>query len=241
MKDFKILDILAFGAHPDDVEVGAGGLLYKWIQQGKRVGIADLSQGESSSNGTLAIRQVEADNAGQILGVMKRINLGMPCGFIQTSEETIRSVISVIRTYKPKVILAPYWKDRHSDHIETSTIVSRAVFRSGMHKIETGQTAHKPEKLFHYMLHHEFEPSFVVDISEEFKVKMRSIKAHASQFNRTSQAHQTHINNGNFLDFIEARAKFYGFKTGVDYGEPYVLADSLLGVDDPFNLFTKSI
>lgn len=236
-----MLYALAFGAHPDDVEVGAGGLIYKWNTNNKPTGIVDLTQGESASNGTIAERQQEAEKSRSILKSPIRINLNIPDGNIDINQENVQSVVEIIRTYKPEVVLAPYWKDRHTDHTDTHQLIMKAVFQAGLKKYVTDKPAHKVQSMFFYMLHYDFAPSVIVDVSESFEQKMHAVRVHESQFGSHKHSHETYINNGEFLRFLEARHTFYGHKIGVSYGEAYALYENFVGVDDLSVLLTKGV
>lgn len=220
---------MAFAAHPDDVELSIGGTVAKLINNGKTFGIIDLTKGQLGTRGTAETRKAEAEEASKILGITVRENLGFEDGQIFVTNENTVEIIKRIRHYKPKIIFAPYENDRHPDHIETSKLVKRAMFLSGLPKVETSnngilQEAYRPKRLFYFAQTYEFTPSFVVDISEEFETKMKAIGAYRTQFhqkNDSSGEPQTFISTPEFIKYIEARAKSYGFKIGKKYGEPF--------------------
>jgi bacillithiol biosynthesis deacetylase BshB1 len=227
------LDVVVFAAHPDDTELAMGGTVAKLSAFGKKVGVVDLSAGEMGSRGTVATRKAEADKASQILGITVRENLKLPDGNLRRSEEFVKDVVSQIRKYKPKIIFAPYFNDRHPDHIGTSQIVKEAMFFSGVHKFETSvdgkpQQVYRPDKLYYFMQTYEFDPSFVVDISDTFETKMKAVKAYGTQFfNEKSEEPETFISQANFMNFLEARAKYFGFKIGKDWGEPFFCEEKI--------------
>lgn len=223
---------LAFGAHPDDVEVGAGGLIYKWNSNNKPTGIIDLTQGESATNGTVIERQAEAEKSREILQAPLRLNLDIPDGNIEISRENVQNVADVIRTYKPEVILAPYSKDRHADHVDTHTLVMKAAFQAGLKKFKTDKAPHKIKSMFFYMLHYDFIPTVIVDISQEFKTKMSAVNVHESQFNNYDHSHDTYINNGSFLELLTAKHKVFGHVIGAQCGEAYTTHEPIIGLDD---------
>ena len=163
------LDFLSFAAHPDDAELSMGGTIAKMIDAGKSFGIIDLTQGELGTRGNKETRKLEASEASKILGITVRENLEFPDGNIFVNEEYTIKIIQIIRKYRPKIIFAPYFNDRHPDHIEASKLIKRAMFLSGLPKIETKidnetQEAFRPKKLFYFIQTYEFDPTFIVDI-----------------------------------------------------------------------------
>lgn len=230
------LDILVFTAHPDDAELGMGGTIAKSVAEGRKVGIIDLTEAELSSNGTVESRKLETEEASQILGIHFRDNLKFQDGKVIPNDEFVMEVVKRIRFHKPKIIFAPYFNDRHPDHIGTSKIVKEAMFFSGLKKIETLfdgklQAPYRAEKLYYFMQMGEFKPSFIVDISDHFETKMASIKAYKTQFfNPELEGEKTLISDPKFLKFIEARAVYFGFQIRKGYGEPF-FSDDLIELD----------
>ena len=222
------LDILAFGVHPDDVELGCGGTLLAAIAEGKKVGIIDLTRGELGTRGTAETRKTEAANAAKILGVATRENLGIADGFFQNNEGTQRKVIEMIRKYRPEIVLAGALDDRHPDHGRSAKLVSDAVFLSGLRKIETAsggepQEAWRPSYVFHYIQDRFLEPSFVVDISDYMETKLKSVLAYTTQFhNPDLDEPQTYISSPQFLDMVKARAVELGKRVGVAFAEGFI-------------------
>jgi len=221
------LDVLVFGAHPDDAELSMGGTIAKLSSSGLKVGLVDFTRGELGTRGTFETRQKEAFQAAIILKIANRENLLMPDGGVSTDKENLMKVIMAIRKFKPKIIFAPYKNDRHPDHVQASELVKQAYFFSGVKKLKTfdkekSQEAFRPKKLFYYMQTYTFEPSFVVDISDTFETKMKAVKAYSTQFfDPKSTEAETFISTPEFIKFIEARAEVYGFKIGKKYGEPF--------------------
>jgi bacillithiol biosynthesis deacetylase BshB1 len=221
------LDILAIGAHPDDVELGCGATLAKEIKAGKVVGILDLTQGELGTRGTVEIRQQEAEKAAQILGVRFRENLNLPDGFIFNNRENQLKLIEKIRQYQPDIVLTNAIDDRHTDHAKASDLTTSACFLSGLMKIETqfkgqNQTAWRPKHVFHYIQWKNLNPDFVVDVSAFLEVKMQAVKAYESQvFNPNSEEPMTPIASSNFLDSIRYRARDLGRIIGVESAEGF--------------------
>lgn len=228
-----ILDILIFAAHPDDAELSMGGTIAKLTNSGLKVGIVDLSKGELGTRGSSDIRKHEAENAGGILKISHRENLGFKDGSLKINEDYLKKIISKIRKHQPKIIFAPYFNDRHPDHIGTSQLVKEAMFFSGLPKITTEdndriQSPYRPQKLFYYMQTYEFIPTFIIDISGFFETKMKAIFAYETQFhNPDSLEPETFISSPNFIKFIEARAKYFGFKIGKDYGEAFFCEEEI--------------
>jgi bacillithiol biosynthesis deacetylase BshB1 len=221
------LDILAFGVHPDDVELGCSGTLLAAIAEGKKVGIVDLTRGELGTRGTAETRKEEAAKAAGILGVHTRENLGMADGFFQNDETNTRKVITAIRKYQPDIILANAFEDRHPDHGRSAKLVADAAFLCGLRKIETTaegrqQEPWKPSYVFHYIQDRFIAPSFVVDITEHFDKKMESVLAYSTQFftpGATDDEPQTYISSNQFLETVKARALMLGKRIGVAYAE----------------------
>ena len=182
-----ILDVLIFAAHPDDAELSMGGTIAKLTSAGFRIGIIDLSKGELGTRGTADTRKKEAQKAGEILRITLRENLELKDGSLKFNDKYLNKIISRIRKHQPKIIFAPYFNDRHPDHIGTSQLVKEAMFFSGLPKIETKdngkiQKPFRPQKLFYYMQTYEFKPAFIVDISNYFETKMKAVKAYDTQF-----------------------------------------------------------
>ncbi|MEW6507251.1 MAG: bacillithiol biosynthesis deacetylase BshB1 [Bacteroidota bacterium] len=227
------LDVLVFAAHPDDAELSMGGTIAKLTHAEFKVGIIDLSRGEIGTRGSIDTRKEEAQKASAILKLTVRENLGLKDGSLKMCEEYMLHVVSKIRKYRPKFVFAPYFNDRHPDHIGTSQLVKEAFFFSGLPKIASEdngkiQSSFRPEKLIYYMQMYEFKPSFIVDISSTFEIKMKSIHAFETQFhNPESFEPETFISQPNFLKFLEARAKVNGFKIGKDYGEPFYCEEEI--------------
>lgn len=223
------LDILAFGAHPDDVELGCSGTIAKEISLGKKVGIIDLTRGELGTRGSVAIRNAESKKATQILGVAVRENLDMRDGFFINDEAHQLKIIEMIRKYQPEIVLCNAIQDRHIDHGKGSKLVSDACFLSGLRKIETtlngeSQQAWRPKVVYHYIQWENIQPDFVVDISGFIDVKMESIFAYSSQFyDPNSKEPESPISSKNFLDSVKYRAQDLGRIIGVAHGEGFTV------------------
>ena len=221
------VDILAFAAHPDDVEISCSGTLLKHIEMGYKIAIIDLTQGELGTRGTAKTRQNEAANASKILGITERENLKMQDCFFEPSEKNKKKIISVIRKYQPKLIFANATNDRHPDHAKASSLVSEACFLSGLTKIKTEingavQLAWRPEAIYHYIQDYYIEPDFIVDISKHIDTKIKAIKAYKTQFyDPRSKDPETPISGEDFFEFIKARAKNFGRLIKTQYAEGF--------------------
>ena len=217
------LDVIVFAAHPDDAELSIGGTIAKFSSLKLKTGIIDLTRGEMSSRGNIKLRQKEADKAGEILGIAYRENLGISDGNIEINKKNLEKIINVIRRLTPKIVFAPYFNDRHPDHIQASKLIKDAMFKTGLTKFKTkfngkNQSAYRPKKLFYYMQTYSFTPSFIIDITETFNQKFKAIKAYSSQFyDPNHKGPETFISRPEFLEYVEARAKFYGFQIQKKY------------------------
>ena len=223
------LDILAFGAHPDDVELGCGGTIAKEIALGKKVGIIDLTRGELGTRGSAEIRDNEAAKAAKILGVTVRENLNMRDGFFVNDEEHQLAIIKILRKYQPEIVLCNAIDDRHIDHGKGSKLVSDACFLSGLRKIETEfnnekQEAWRPKFVYHYIQWKNIKPDFVVDITGYSQIKVDAILAYDSQFyNADTNEPETPIATKNFLESLNYRSQDLGRLIGVDFAEGFTV------------------
>lgn len=230
------LDILVFGAHPDDAELGAAGTIAKEVSKGKKVGIIDLTRGELGTRGTAEIRDQEAEDSKNILGVEIRENLGFRDGFFVNDETHQLEVIKMIRKYQPEIVLCNAVRDRHIDHGKGSELVSHACFLSGLVKIETridGNTQDKwrPKLVYHYIQWKNLTPDFAVDISEFIDVKTEAILAYSSQFHDPNSTEpETPISSKTFIESVRYRAQDLGRLIGVDYAEGFTV-ERMLAVD----------
>ncbi len=230
------VDILAIGAHPDDVELSCAGTLAKEINAGKTVAILDLTKGELGTRGNAAIREKEAANAADILGVDARFNLGFADGFFQNDRAHQEKLITYIRHLQPEMVLCNAVEDRHPDHGRAAALVAESCFLSGLNKIESSFEGHKqqhwrPKQLYHYIQWNNDTPDFVVDVSAQMELKLEVVKAYSSQFYITNSTEpETPISTENFLNSIRYRAADLGRLIGVDYAEGFT-ASRLIGVD----------
>jgi bacillithiol biosynthesis deacetylase BshB1 len=237
------LDVLAFGVHPDDVELSCAGVLLVEKLNGKKTGIIDLTQGELGTRGTAATRKQEAANAAKILQADVRENLEMADGFFKNDEAHQRKIIVALRKYQPEVVLCNAPSDRHPDHGRSARLVTDAAFLSGLKKIETEvngvpQQAWRPKYVFNYIQDKLLNPDFVIDISEVFDKKLEAIKAYTTQFHNTeSNEPQTYISTPDFLDSVVYRHKWFGKMIGVKYAEGFI-TEKMTGFKN-FDAFIK--
>lgn len=226
-------DILAFGVHPDDVELGCSGTLIAAVAEGKKVVVVDLTRGELGTRGTAETRKAEAAAAAEAMGVHGRENLEMADGFFQNDETNIRKVIAVIRKYQPEIVLCNAPEDRHPDHGRSSKLVADAAFLAGLIKIATEadgvpQDAWRPKYVFHYIQDRYLKPDFVMDISAFIEQKMKAVLAYTTQFNTTDDSEpQTYISRPDFMDVIRSRALMFGKRIGVEYAEGYITTKAI--------------
>ncbi|MES2849245.1 MAG: bacillithiol biosynthesis deacetylase BshB1 [Bacteroidota bacterium] len=240
------LDILAFGVHPDDVELGCAGTLLVEKMKGKKTGIIDLTKGELGTRGSAAIREKEAAAAATILQLDARENLGLADGFFKNDEAHQRKVIAAIRKYQPEIILCNAPEDRHPDHGRSAQLVEDAGFLSGLRKIETldengqPQEAWKPKYIFNYLQDRYLHPTFVIDISDVIEKKVESIKAYSTQFyNPGTDEPETYISTPDFLDSIMYRSKMLGKMIGVKHAEGFI-STKMIGFES-FNTLIANI
>ena len=222
------LDVLAFGVHPDDVELSCGGVLLVEKKQGKKTGIIDLTQGELGTRGTAETRYTEATEAAKILEVDVRENLKMADGFFENNELNQRKIVKILRKYKPEIVLCNAPKDRHPDHGRSAKLVAVAAFLSGLQKVETmyngeKQLAWRPKYVLNYIQDRLLMPDFVIDITEVFEQKLKSIQAYTTQFYTPNEnGPQTYISTPDFLDSVIYRHKWFGKMIGVKYAEGFI-------------------
>lgn len=224
--NYKI-DILAIGAHPDDIELGAAGTLIKHVNMGCSVGMLDLTQGELGTRGNAELRSKEAELAKNYISASFRDNLGLKDGFIEEDEQSVKLLVQKIRLYRPKIILCNAVRDRHPDHGVAASLVLKAVFSAGLPKIETlhngkSQKPFRPNAVYHYIQDRWIDPDFVVDVTEEFEDKMNAVMCFKSQFyDPNSNEPNTPISSKEFLSSLESKALLCGRIIGVKYGEGF--------------------
>lgn len=236
------LDILVIAAHPDDAELGCGGTIVRNVQEGKKVGIADLTQGELGTRGTAELRLEEAQQAATIMGIQVRENLGLRDGRFQNNEDDQLAIIRCVRRYRPEIVITNAPVDRHPDHGRAATLVSDACFYSGLRRITSddnglAQDAWRPKAIFHFVQSQSIPVDFVIDITAQWPVKLQAVKAYRSQFHDpSSKEPETYISSANFLRMVEARAIEHGHAVGATYGEGFIRS-RVMGLHSLFDLY----
>ena len=217
------VDLLFLSAHPDDTELACGGTIVSSVKRGLRVGIVDLTRGEMGTRGTPAIRKREAQNAARILGASFREQLDFHDGGLLTGREQELELIDVIRATKPRLVFTSYPDDRHPDHTRAGNLVTTAAFYAGLKSLQTKHPAHRPQATIYYIQNYQRSFSFVIDVTDSWKTKMRAIAAFKSQFHDPkSKEPQTFIARPEFLEVIDARGRHFGELIGARYGEAFV-------------------
>ena len=226
------LDLLVFGPHPDDLEIGMAGTILRHTTAGKRVGLCDLTRGEMGSNGTPDERLAEAEAARVVLGAALRMNLELPDGWLRPDDQSqVRTVASCIRRLRPKTIAAPYWRDRHPDHVTASKLVTHAVFKSGLRRYRDapGDPWRVDWVVYYFINNDDAAPSFVIDVTAHYARKKASMACHRSQFAPSgSSATNTRLTTPLFMQLVESRDARFGAQVGVPYAEGFVVKQPLL-------------
>ena len=226
------VDILAFGPHPDDIEIGIGATLAKHAARGHRVGLCDVTAGEMGSNGTVEQRLAEAQGATTVLGARWRVNLRLPDRGIGHDPSHVRIAAEMIRGARPRVVALPYWSDRHPDHAAASQLLTEAVFSAGLRRFPAAGEAWTPESVCYYFINDSCTPSFVVDVSEHYETKRRALACHTSQFAPTgSDTVATRLTSNLFAQLIESRDAQFGAQAGVAFAEGLIVRHPLLRDD----------
>lgn len=223
MTDVTAVDLLAFGPHPDDIEIGIGGTVAKHTSLGHRVGLCDLTAGEMGSNGTVEDRLREAEAARAVLGAAWRLNLRLPDRAIGSDAAHARAIATLVRQARPRVVAVPYWSDRHPDHVAASHLITDGVFNAGLRRYAAEGDAWKPESVCYYFINDAVAPSFVIDVSDQYDTKRRALACHATQFTPTGQsAVATRLTSTTFQQLISSRDAQFGALTGVAFAEGFV-------------------
>jgi bacillithiol biosynthesis deacetylase BshB1 len=223
------VDLLAIGPHPDDIEIGIGGIVAKHAAIGHRVGLCDLTAGEMGSNGTVEERLAEAEAARTVLGAEWRVNLRLPDRAIGTSPDHLRIVASLVRSARPRVVAIPYWADRHPDHVAASHLLTEGVFSAGLRRYQADGDAWRPESICYYFINDMAVPSFVVDVSEHYETKRRALACHVTQFQPSQpDAVATRLTSARFRQLIESRDAQFGAVAGVAFAEGIVVKQPLV-------------
>ena len=222
------LDLLVFGPHADDIEIGLGGTVARHAAQGHTVGLCDLTEAELSSNGTREQRRAEASAAARVLGAAWRENLGWPDGGIATTPALIRSAVDMIRRHRPRAVAIPYWDDRHPDHVAASHVLRAAAFTSGLRRYAADTDPWRPDWVVYYFINDSADPSFVVDVSEHYQRKRDALACYTSQFAPIEEgAVPTRLTASTFSRLIESRDAQFGALAGVDFAEGLVVRESV--------------
>jgi bacillithiol biosynthesis deacetylase BshB1 len=230
------VDVMAFGPHPDDIELGCGGTLIKLADAGSDVVLVDMTRGEMSTRGTVETRMAEAAAAAKIIGAVARENLGLPDGNLHVNEDAKRRVAQVIRQYRPKLVFIPYFQDRHPDHYHASELAYEGTFLAGLTRYETGQERFRPDKVVYYMRWYEFEPTFIVDITQQFDRKTEAIYAYATQFKAGDASYdQTRLTSPQHHWEVVHRMAYYGSLIRKRYGEGFLVRGKL-EVENPLQI-----
>jgi bacillithiol biosynthesis deacetylase BshB1 len=223
------VDLLVFGPHPDDLEIGMAGTIAKQAALGHLVGLCDLTEGEMGSNGTVSERLAEAQAATAVLGARWRVNLGLPDRAIGTSPDHASRVAALVRRARPRTVALPYWSDRHPDHVAASAMLSEAVFSAGLRRFPVEGEAWKPAWTCYYFINDHVAPSFVVDVSGSYETKRRALACHVSQFApRAPDAVTTRLTSNRFQQLIESRDALFGAQIGVAFAEGFVVQQLLV-------------
>ena len=232
------VDVLAFSPHPDDAEIGCGGLLLLSARQGLKTAIVDLSEGERSTRGTPSVRRQEKALAAERFHVAQRIGLGLPDTEIGTAPAHEAAIVACLRELRPRLVLAPYREDRHPDHVEASRLIDRATFFAAVGKVGSGEP-HRIERLLHYSIHRPLAPSLVFDVTAVWPDYKNGLAAYQSQFFGAEDGRSTALSDGGFLDVLDARGRHYGAMINAEYGEPY-MSPAPLWVDSPLSLLRSA-
>ena len=223
------VDLLAFGPHPDDIEIGMAGTVVKHAARGHTVGLCDLTAGEMGSNGTVEERVAEAEAARAVLGARWRVNLRLPDRALGTSAAHARAIASLVRSARPQTVAVPYWSDRHPDHVRASELVADAVFSAGLRRFDADGEAWKPSWVCYYFINDHAAPSFVVDVTDHYETKRRALACHASQFApRGADAVDTRLTSSRFNQLIESRDAQFGARAGVRFAEGLTVLDPIV-------------
>jgi bacillithiol biosynthesis deacetylase BshB1 len=221
------VDLLVFGPHPDDIEIGIGGTVALHTALGHRVGLCDLTRGEMSTNGTPEERQSEAANATRVLGAAWRENLGWPDGAIAATDQMIRSAVDLVRRSRPRTVVIPYWDDRHPDHVAASHVLRAAVFKSGLRRYDGEHEPWRPDWVCYYFINDSVSPSFVIDVSSVYPRKREALDCYRSQFAAAEGGVSTRLTAPTFRQLIESRDAQFGALANVTFAEGIVVREPI--------------
>lgn len=224
------VDLLVFGPHPDDLEIGMAGVIARHAADGRRVALCDLTRGEMSSNGTPDERVAEAEAARAVLGAEARVNLGLPDGWLRPDDEAqVAAVAGCIRRWRPRTVAAPYWGDRHPDHVTASRLIAHAAFKSGLRRYTAADgDPWRPDWICYYFINHDAAPSFAIDVTAHYARKREALACHRSQFTPSgSAAAATRLTSPRFAQLIESRDARFGAQIGVPFAEGFIVRELL--------------
>lgn len=231
------VDVLAIGAHPDDVEMICGGTVAKMVDRGYSVAVIDMTRGEMGTRGTPETREHEAQEAARVLGVSERVNLEQPDGRMENTLEARVAVVEQIRRLRPKLVLTHYWDDLHPDHSATGKIVRDTMYPSGFANYPAKGTPYRPNEYLYFMAHTPFEPSFIVDVTDYWERKIESVKCYMSQLHdQTVDGLETLIAEPTFIKRLEGRARHYGNMIYREFGEPFLVRRPV-PIEDPVAVY----
>jgi bacillithiol biosynthesis deacetylase BshB1 len=223
------VDLLVFGPHPDDIEIGLGGVVAKHAALGFAVGLCDLTAGELGSNGTVEERLAEAEAAREVLRARWRLNLRWTDRAIAPDPDRIRTAAALVREARPRAVALPYWSDRHPDHVAASQVLTEVVFNSGLRRYDAGGEAWKPERVFYYFINDSAPPSIVIDVSDHYETKRRALACHRTQFSPSEPgAVETRLTSPRFRQLIESRDAQFGARAGVAFAEGVIVKDPIV-------------
>ena len=227
------LDLLAFGPHPDDIEIGMGATVALHAADGRRVGLCDLTRGELGSNGTPEERVAEGEAAREVLGAAVRLNLALPDGSLSADDpDQVRAVVACVRAHRPRTIAVPYWDDRHPDHVAAHRLLTRAIFRAGLRRFDGDGDPWRPDWVCHYFINDSATPSFLVDVSRVYDRKRRALACHRSQFApAAANATPTRLTSPLFTQLVESRDAQFGALAGVRWAEGFIVREPIVRPD----------
>ena len=234
------LDVLAIAAHRDDVEITCGGTIIKLVDEGKKVGILDLTRGEMGTKGTAEDRERDATDAATVMGIHWRGNLSFPDAGVEVNRPNKESVAFVIRKFKPQLVILPFWVQRHPDHLAASQIGYDACFLSGLKKLELEGEPHRPRKIIYTSSFRDVKHSFFVDVTDQMERKLEAVAAYKSQFDGSPESKQIFKPGVDIFEFMKTTTAYYGQLVGVKYAEAFTIKENIL-IDDLVNMPVRSI
>ncbi len=238
--NIPLLDVLSIAAHRDDIEITCGGTIIKLTDKGKRVGVLDLTQGEMGTKGTAEDREREAAIAADLMGLAWRGNLGLPDANIEVNRENKIEIVKIIRQAKPSLVILPFWRQRHPDHLSANLLGYDACYLAGLTKLEIDGEPYRPRKIIYCSSFRDVKHSFFVDVSDQFQRKLESVRAYKSQFDGTPQSNEIFKPGVDIFEYMTVTARYYGQMLGVEYAEAFSIKENIL-VDDPSEMPVRSI